>query len=115
MDGSNFSNLLKSAVDINKESNIEEIPSNNDVTTITEEMNNSRYIYPTIILIPICIVAITLLTLDISWVTKIILLLMLAVSIIFYVMQIKDIKLAIDQITIFSKKNKYKGHFQFKN
>lgn len=112
MGDSNFSTMLKSAIDINKESNVKEVP--NEIN-VTEEMNNSKYIYPTIILIPLCIVAITLLTLSVSWVTKILLLLLLSVSIIFYVMQMKDIKLAIDQVTIFSKKNQYKGHLQFKN
>ncbi|UOT91812.1 PmNV_062-like protein [Aratus pisonii nudivirus] len=73
-------NTTPTAIQNEKKLNI----SNSDTVT-----NNSEFIYPTIILLPLIIVSISVLTLNIKGLTKFILFILLFISIVVYILQFK--------------------------
>lgn len=87
-----FSNMLKTAMNINDNTSPEAIAQEKSkVTSDTgvTPMDNSEFLYPTLIIIPMVIVLISILTLSVSVIAKLILFVLLLFSLVVYVLQYK--------------------------
>lgn len=108
-----FNNLLKDAIALKKEtetpiSNID--MTNTSIETSSDVKDNSKYIYPSLILVPLFIVLISIFTLTISVFSKIILILFILCSIVVYIMQSKNVNISkhLDKISASIKSDKKK-------
>lgn len=85
-----FQNMMENALDINKNTSPEAIQNEKDnMKDDTIILDNSEFLYPTIIIIPMVIVLISILTLNISLIAKFTLFILLCISLIVYVLQFK--------------------------
>lgn len=92
MSQSSFSNLMSNAININSNTSPEAIQK--EKNTARDEvkdytMDNSEFLYPTLVMIPLIIVLISILTLDIRGFVKFILFLFMIMALVTYVLQIR--------------------------
>nr|WOZ57638.1 hypothetical protein MmNV_45 [Menippe mercenaria nudivirus] len=86
---------------------VSDVVDGKDVTDYT--MSTSEFIYPTMILVPLVIVIISLMALNISLLTKILLIFFLVVSLIVYILQFKQVNIEkpLANLANSLKKNEY--------
>ena len=96
---SDFSNMVSTGVSINQGTTPEAVESERLANTqkelggVSTPTDNSKFVYPTFIIVPLCIVLITQLFLPTSLTVKVFMVTFLLIAIVMYVLQLKKTNL----------------------